>query len=122
MSTRTLIELALLLIKMRREPVEQTLAAQYPALVAEFEQRMAACDDLDTLERIVREDTGFFLPTMPRQYAFEKLLSNDRRSPLILKQYLLHLAVFGYINQQGEIDPQTDARMDALEAELADKP
>ncbi len=121
MSARTLIELAALLSKMRREPVEQALAVQYPLLVAEFEQRMAACDDLDTLEQIVREDTGFFLPTMPRQEAFEKLLAGGRRSPFILKQYLLHLAVFGYINEQGEVDAQTDAKMDALEAELAEK-
>ena len=107
-----------LLIKLRQEPVEQELSAQYPALVADFEQGMAACDDLDLLAAIVLKDSGFFLPTMPRQHAFEKLLAGGRRSPAILRQYLLHLAVFGYINEHGLIDPLTDEKMDALEAEL----
>ncbi len=112
--------LARQLIQMRREPVEQALSVQYPLLVTEFEHLMATCDDLSTLEQVVLLDTGFFLPTMPRQNAFEQLVTAGTDNPAVLKQYLLHLAVFGFINDRDEIDPATDAKMDALEARLAE--
>ncbi len=112
--------LARRLIQMRREPVEQALTVQYPTLVMDFEKLMADCDDLSTLEQVVLLDTGFFLPTMPRQNAFEKLITAGTKNPAVLKQYLLHLAVFGFINDRDEIDPSTDAKMDALESALAE--
>lgn len=112
----TLIEITKELIALRKKPTTQERFKSYPALLQGFNELLEDCDDVDTLETVLKLDDGYFLLANYRQRVLEKLLSIER-SPELLRSYAMQLMLFGDVDEFGEANLNVDARVTALHEE-----
>lgn len=112
----TLIEITKELIALRKKPTTQERFKSYPALLQRFNELLEDCDDVDTLETVLKLDDGYFLLANYRQRVLEKLLSIER-SPELLRSYAMQLMLFGDVDEFGEANLNVDARVTALHEE-----
>lgn len=104
------------LILLRQKPTTQDRFKTYPALLQQFHQLLADCEDIVTLREIIRLDDGYYLLAGYRQAVLEKWLSLER-TPDVLRLYAMQLLLFGDVDDYGEADTDVQDRVDALHAE-----
>lgn len=112
----TLQELTRELVAVRKKPTTEDRFKQYPQWLKQFMDALEICDDIATLREVIQLDSGYYLLAGYRQKVLEKWLSLDR-SAEALRLYANQLMLFGNVDEFGEADTETDARVDALLAE-----
>ncbi|MGJ3238701.1 MAG: hypothetical protein ACFE0Q_08350 [Anaerolineae bacterium] len=113
---QSLLEITRELIHLRKKPTTQVRFKSYPSLLQAFIERLQACDDPDVLHEVLHLDSGYYLLAGYRQQVLEKLLEMHRTAP-VLRLYAMQLELFGDVDEYGEANLDTDARVDALHAE-----
>jgi len=108
-----LINLTLDLIAIRKKPTTQDRYKQYPQMLSDFRETVESCDDADILKQVIKLDSGYYLLAGDRQMVLEKLLTMERTSA-ILRTYAMQLELFGDVDDFGEANLETDARVEAL--------
>lgn len=104
------------LIHLRKKPSSQARFKQYPALLQQFAERLAHCDDAAILKQVLVLDKGYYLLAGYRQQVIEKLLELERTAQH-LRVYAMQLELFGDVDAYGKADTDIDARIEALYAE-----
>jgi hypothetical protein len=112
----TLPEITKELIALRKKPSTQERFKSYPTMLQHFNDLLEKCDNTDTLKTVLELDSGYFLLAGYRQRVIEKLLSIQRTAE-ILRIYAMQLMLFGDVDDFGETNLDTDARVDALHKE-----
>jgi len=108
-----LIDITQDLIAIRKKPTTQDRYKQYPQMLARFRDYVQTCDDADILKQVIKLDSGYFLLAGDRQMVLEKLLTIER-TPAILRSYAMQLELFGDVDDFGEANLETDARVEDL--------
>ena len=85
-------------------------------MLQRFDALLSACDDPQTLKQVLDIDDGYYLLAGYRQRVIEKLLTLQR-TPEHLRLYAMQLMLFGDVDNFGEADTETDARVAEIEAE-----
>jgi hypothetical protein len=112
----TLSQITKELIALRKKPSTQERFKSYPTLLQHFNDLLEKCDNPDTLKTVLELDSGYFLLAGYRQRVIEKLLSIQRTAET-LRSYAMQLMLFGDVDDFGETNLDTDARVDALHKE-----
>ena len=108
-----LIDLTNDLIAIRKKPTTQERFKQYPQMLARFREIVQRCEDALLLKQVIKLDSGYYLLAGDRQMVLEKLLAMER-SPSVLRTYAMQLELFGDVDDFGEANLETDARVQAL--------
>lgn len=101
------------LIAIRKKPTTQDRFKQYPQMLARFREIVQDCDDATLLKEVIKLDSGYYLLAGDRQMVLEKLLTMER-TPAMLRTYAMQLELFGDVDDFGEANLETDARVQAL--------
>lgn len=109
-------ELTSVLVQLRKKPGTEARFKAYPAMLQRFGELLEACEDPAILHEVLRRDEGYYLLAGYRQRVIERLLGFGR-TPDVLRIYAMQLTLFGDVDAFGEADTETDARVEALEAE-----
>lgn len=114
----TLPDLTRELIAIRRKPGTQERFKSYPGVLAAFSAALAAHPPREVLREVITADSSYYLPAGYRQQVLEQWLAQER-TPEVLRLYASQLMLFGDVDEVGEANTDTDARVEALEAEAA---
>lgn len=104
------------LIALRQKPSTEERFKAYPAMLQQFNDLLAVCEDTAILREVIHLDNGYYLLAGYRQQVLEKWLSLERTAE-VLRLYAMQLFLFGDVDAFGRANTEVEARIEALERE-----
>jgi hypothetical protein len=104
------------LIALRQKPSTEERFKAYPAMLQQFSDLLAVCEDVAILREVIDLDNGYYLLAGYRQQILEKWLALERTSEA-LRLYAMQLFLFGDVDAVGRADTEVEERIEALERE-----
>ncbi len=112
-----LLDLARTLITVRTRPTAPEMKLAFQQAMQQFAALVDGSSDPAPLTAVLVYDRGMHLPSALRQRAFERCFALGGKTPALLREYALHLLMFGYAEADGTVNGDTDAQIEALYAE-----